>query len=223
MDFKVKCIRVKKYPDYFTEGKIYEVKDKKVVCDNGFVGDAWAYSFNGNADFEAFSKWWGEWFDFELVEDKKMFTTKDLKTGMFGYFDNETDDWFVIVGDRFVYQKGLGDNVCMLNDDLESPSGRKITALYHAKCFDHAAQRKGKLIWKREEKKPELKLYNGKVVCVEVNNNPNLYTVGKIYQFKDGNLIADNGGAYPGTIYTQIHTFKDWAKWTSSKFIEIKE
>mgnify|MGYP003306488910 FL=1 len=145
-----------------------------------------------------------------------MFTKSDLKTGMFGYFDNETDDWFVIVGDRFIYQSGLGDDVSMLNDNLESPAGRKITKLYYATSFNNATKLNGELIWKREEKK----LYNGKVVCIEQGNNHH-YKVGKIYQFKDGLMTADNGRKYPTT--KKIYSFEDWDKWTSSKFIEVVE
>lgn len=157
-----------------------------------------------------------------LVEDKKVFTKSDLKSGMFGYFDNETDDWFVIVGDRFIYQKGLGDYVIKLNDNLEMPSGRKITALYSAICFDHATKFMGNLIWKREEKKPEPKpLYNGKVVCIDNTGNLSAYTVGKIYQFKDGVLTNDRGTKYREI--NPVTSFEDWVDWTSSKFIEIKE
>lgn len=71
---------------------------------------------------------------------------------------------------------------------------------------------------KKEEPK---KLYNGKVVCIDNVGNPNSYTVGKIYEFKDGRLKGDNGGVYP--LFTPIYTFEDWEKWTSAKFIEVIE
>lgn len=158
-------------------------------------------------------------FNFKLVEDKKVFTKKDLKSGMFGYFDGETKDWFVIAGNRFVYQSGLGDDVNMLDDNLTMPSGRKITALYNATSFINATTLNGELIWKREEEKS---LYNGKVVCINLNGtNENNYTVGKIYEFKDGRMTADNGYVFGGN--EKFYTFKDWENFTSSKFIEIKE
>lgn len=167
------------------------------------------------------------WFNDELklVEEKKVFTAKDLKTGMFGYFDNETDDWFVIAGDRFIYQKGCGDDVSKLNDNLEMPSGRKITALYEGKGFYHAKRPSNTPIWKREKEKP---LYNGKVVCVDATLNE-FYTVGKIYQFKDGQLTADHGRQYPkdninpAKNIAKIHNFEEWSNWSTAKWIEIKE
>ena len=50
---------------------------------------------------------------------------------------------------------------------------------------------------KKEPKEPEKpKYYNGKMVCV---NNGGYYwwTVGKIYEYKDGVVTADDGGKYP--------------------------
>lgn len=67
-------------------------------------------------------------------------------------------------------------------------------------------------------------LYNGKVVCVDNKWNKGLYTVGKIYQFKDGQMTNDDDYKTPeDSKVDPIHNFEDWAKWTSSKFIEIKE
>ena len=156
--------------------------------------------------------------ELELVEDKKVFTKKDLKTGMFGYFDNERDDWFVIVGDRFMYESGSGDFVHFINDNLVMPSGRKITALYTGICFLHAKMPSNTPIWKREKEKP---LYNGKVVCIAVNNNIGEYTKGKIYQFKEGILTNDNGEKMregnPAT------SFKDWRRWSSAEWLEVVE
>lgn len=42
-----------------------------------------------------------------------------------------------------------------------------------------------------EKKVEEPKYYNGKVVCVQCDNND--YTVGKVYEFKDGTLVDDYG------------------------------
>lgn len=228
MDFKVKCVAVKKYPEYFTVGKVYEAKDGKVVCDNGWVGDAWALTINGNADFEAFQKWFEPWHEFELVEEKKMFTKSDLKPGMFGVMDN--GNLFVIVNDKIIYQNDGYDNIESLDDDL-SLNFHKINKVYD-KCYsfrhltkllDKTAYTAATLIYDRERdtKKP---LYNGKVVCIDLNGaNKHLYTVGKIYQFKDGHLTANDGTKYPGTKTKAVHSFGEWEEWTSSKFIEIKE
>ena len=218
MNFKVKCVAYhdNRNPQIFTVGKVYEVKNGRIVSDNGDWYEGWSLDSNGNGDFKALKKWFAQWCDLELVEDKKVFTKKDLKTGMFGYVDDNIEDWFVIVDNNLIYQKGCMDEIYRLNDDLKFPSGRKITALYDADCFNIATSFRGKLIW---ERKP---LYNGKVVCVEVTPaNRDLYTVGKIYQFNNGKITADNGYLYPSC--TEIHSFEDWDNFSYCKFIEIVE
>ena len=47
---------------------------------------------------------------------------------------------------------------------------------------------------KKEPEKP--KYYNGKMVCVENGGYP-WWTVGKIYEYKDGVVTADDGDKYP--------------------------
>lgn len=47
---------------------------------------------------------------------------------------------------------------------------------------------------KKEPEKP--KYYNGKMVCVE-NGKYSWWTVGKIYEYKDGIVTADDGDKYP--------------------------
>lgn len=50
---------------------------------------------------------------------------------------------------------------------------------------------------KKEPKDPEKpKYYNGKMVCVENGGYP-WWTVGKIYEYKDGVVTADDGDKYP--------------------------
>lgn len=70
------------------------------------------------------------------------------------------------------------------------------------------------------ELEPEDTWYNGKVVCVDNDLNKTLYTVGKIYEFKDGYMIADNGYSKP---YRAVKSFKDFMTITASKFIEVVE
>lgn len=74
----------------------------------------------------------------------------------------------------------------------------------------------------QEEKQEEKPLYNGKVVCVDNRANERAYTVGKIYQFKDGTITADSGISMPNK-KVKIHSFEDWQSWTSAKFIEVVE
>lgn len=47
---------------------------------------------------------------------------------------------------------------------------------------------------KKEPEKP--KYYNGKMVCVD-NGGHHWWTVGKIYEYKDGVVTADDGDKYP--------------------------
>lgn len=72
----------------------------------------------------------------------------------------------------------------------------------------------------KEDPKEE-PLYNGRVVCVDNNGNDLTYTVGKIYEFKDGKLTQDNGNVFP--MLTEIKTFKDWEELSGAKWLEIKE
>ena len=231
MDFKVKCVRVKKYPEFFTEGKVYEVKDGKCVCDNSWTADAWALPINGNTDFEAFSNWFRDWFEFELVEDKKVFTKSDLKTGDFVMRANGVEEVFIEHLKAFTGKAGWMP-LSNVNDDL-THSGcdhgwdivkvRRPTTTCHCQ-FDCPSF--GELVYDRaRDTKP---LYNGKVVCIDATLNE-FYTVGKIYQFKDGQLTADHGKRYPedNTNNTRnnakIHNFEDWSNWSTAKWIEIKE
>jgi hypothetical protein len=63
--------------------------------------------------------------------------------------------------------------------------------------------------------------YNGKVVCVETGVNDHLYTVGKVYQFKDGTITCDDGNVLRRN--NPVYSFRDWTDFTSSKFVEIVE
>lgn len=50
---------------------------------------------------------------------------------------------------------------------------------------------------KKEPKEPEKpKYYNGKMVCVD-NGGYSWWTVGKIYEYRDGIVTADDGDKYP--------------------------
>lgn len=67
----------------------------------------------------------------------------------------------------------------------------------------------------------EKTLYNGKVVCVDLCGFNCLdYTVGKVYQFKDGSMLTDRGIELPAH---PVHSFNEWATLSGSKWIEIVE
>lgn len=72
------------------------------------------------------------------------------------------------------------------------------------------------------EEPAEPKYYSGKVVCVEKKGECFAYTVGKIYEFKDGLVKIDNGSELPAF---KIKSLDEWDDQLGdiAKFIEIKE
>jgi hypothetical protein len=79
MDFKVKLIKYNSKERYFTLGKTYEVKDGIIFSDEDYKYDMWAKKYGCN--IEGLNKWLKPWYEFELVEEKKVFTKADLKNG----------------------------------------------------------------------------------------------------------------------------------------------
>lgn len=104
----------------------------------------------------------------------------------------------------------------------------KVTKTAKAKCspddeFDFAVG--AKLAFERLNEKHESKEpFNGKAVCIEVDT-PCAYTVGKIYEFKDGRTVIDNGCEFPCRF--PITSIEEWnARYPHeliAKFLEIKE
>lgn len=77
--------------------------------------------------------------------------------------------------------------------------------------------------WCKEVKEPpkpiEPTYYNGKVVCIESANG--FITKGKIYEFKDGYSVDDEGDRFPKT--TQITSLEHLNETMWSDFIEVVE
>jgi hypothetical protein len=71
-------------------------------------------------------------------------------------------------------------------------------------------------------KKEEPKYYNGKVVCVDNYLNEPAYTIGKIYQMVDGQLIDDRETIFP-TKTKKVKSFKEWCEWSTAKWLEVVE
>lgn len=120
MDFKVKCVKYNADERNFTIGKVYEIKNGVLYNDRNYPFSSWSMGccdYDKDVDIYALNDWFKEWYVFELVEEKKVFTKSDLKTGMFGVM--ECGKKFVIVNDNIVYQEGGFDYVSALNDDLE--------------------------------------------------------------------------------------------------------
>lgn len=106
----------------------------------------------------------------------------------------------------------------------------EVTKTAEAKCspsdkFDFAVG--AKLAFERLNEKTEpKKFFNGKAVCIEKANDYCAYTVGKIYEFKDGKTTLDNGTDYPanGSEVTSIDDWNSHYPHTAlAKFLEIKE
>lgn len=161
-----------------------------------------------------------------VVEEKKVFTKNDLKTGMFGV--TSSDEKFVVVGDHLFYSDGGWDRVSDLNEELKFTS-RSITKVYEGvysftdldESLNGSLTNHTTLVYDRErDTKP---LYNGKVVCIDNSSgNRSLYTVGKIYQCVNGSFVADNGEEIK-TWYKPFHSFEEFQQWSTSKWLEIKE
>jgi hypothetical protein len=73
------------------------------------------------------------------------------------------------------------------------------------------------------EEKP--KYYNGKVVCVEKSAHYMAYTVGKVYEFKDGRVKIDNGNIIPAVGKKAVSSVDEWnnSPDTYAKFIPFVE
>jgi hypothetical protein len=72
-----------------------------------------------------------------------------------------------------------------------------------------------------EPKQPEPKCWSGKVVCVETGGN---FTVGRVYEFKDGKVTDDDGDTRSMSSY-RAESLEAWNKLLGSciaRFIEFK-
>lgn len=94
--------------------------------------------------------------------------------------------------------------------------GNKVIKSATAKCspddtFDFEKGAKlaiDRLFGKNEKKAPQY--YNGKVVCVSKRTSAAAYTVGKIYEFKDGRVKIDNNAIIPSDDKDAVTSVGDW-------------
>lgn len=70
------------------------------------------------------------------------------------------------------------------------------------------------------EDKP--KLYNGKVVCIEVSEHNRGFTKGKIYRFAEGFMLDDDNEVRPAT-GIPIKSFEDLKKKLCCQWLEVVE
>lgn len=68
-------------------------------------------------------------------------------------------------------------------------------------------------------KNPHIEYFKGKTVCT-ASNHPNIFKVGKIYEWKDGRTVGEDGLIHPTTGKL---TSLDEIKNQNIKFIEIVE
>lgn len=113
-----------------------------------------------------------------------------------------------------VYEINDGDIKC--NDMTKLPKIKKIDEL---NCHPDMAF--------IEIKNPEVlkkdKYYNGKVICISNHEyDEGYWTCGKIYKFKDGITMCDNGKTSPLSC-DRIKSYDELQKRYLSTFLEIKE
>lgn len=142
-------------------------------------------------------------------------TKKDLKVGM--VVENKRGNRYIVMG-NFICRQDKFDTLNYYDEDLvnKTSDGLTIMKVYNVRdcSLNSMLNDPGELLWERPQ------YYNGKVVCINNDYNSALYTVGKIYEFKDGRMIPNYGEKFPSH---QVHSFEDWSKRTSSKFIEVVE
>ena len=158
-----------------------------------------------------------------LVEEKKMFTKDDLKTGMFGVTNR--GEKFVVVNDHLVYEDGQWDfaKLEFSNYHVEKVFDGIISFNELKSALEDKKNRKLVYDYNRDTKpvEPPKPLYNGKVVCIDSGVAPGYFTVGKIYTFVDGNGICDTGAKITNSPITDFNNLA--SRLTTVKFIEIKE
>lgn len=104
--------------------------------------------------------------------------------------------------------------------------GKKIVKEAKAVCskddtfnFDVGA----KLAMERLMKEDKPNLYNGKVVCVDIGNAVQVYTKGKIYQFRDGVAYNDAGCRFHCCVNHPITSFDELRGKSFATWLEVVE
>lgn len=205
---------------YCVTKEMYEMRGKVVtITENLGCG----YGVTG------FSRAWFTDEMFEgLVEDKKVFTKNDLQNGDVIKKRNGSVEIVVLPLGTLVTNDNISgfNELSDIREDLTSKLGdnydiiavRRPTNVNHCRfaAFEH---KNGDLVYDRErDTKP---LYNGKVVCIDDGLVPESLTVGKIYEFVNGNGICDTG---ENITKSPVTDFNDLVRrFTTVKFIEIKE
>lgn len=167
MKYFIKCTGYTASERNFTVGKCYEVIGSTVTSDDGFN-----YTFNR---FDTMSM-------------------KDRCEAIIGWFK----PWY-----KFELVKDATDKVVITTDGVKVVTATKYedgkaVKTATAKCapedtFDFMVG--AKLAMERLNEPPKPKYYNGKVVCIRTAYP--WWTVGKVYEVKNGVIVADDCTAYP--------------------------
>lgn len=123
----------------------------------------------------------------------------------------------------------LNEKIVITSDGVTTTArkydGKKIVKEAKAVCskddtfnFDVGA----KLAMERLMAEDKPKLYNGKVVCIEVPNQQRGFTKGKIYRFAEGFVLDDDNEARPAT-GIPVKSFEDLKKKLCCQWLEVVE
>ena len=61
--------------------------------------------------------------------------------------------------------------------------------------------------------------YNGKVRCINNSGLDNFWTLGKIYEIKDGKVLCENGADY---LPYKVESFQEFVFWSLGQWVEVK-
>lgn len=206
---------------------LYEQRKAKImkykVGDKVRIIDKWVDGCNQNREGRM-DKWLGKVMTIRSIYDNRAYQMEEDRTEFLG------DGW--LWNDKCI--AGLADNykiVITINGKetlARLYDGAKVIKTAVAKCspddtFDF--QIGAKLAFERltaEEKKPmpfceKPKYYNGKIICVK--SDYSFWTAGKVYEVKDGVIVADDDGDSRNLAFK---SFEDISAWAQYQFRKLK-
>ena len=158
------------------------------------------------------------------MEVKEM-RKEDLKVGMVVEVRSSDGVSLAMVSTSKYSEKCISGEVTwfplnLLDENLEYMTAKilKVYDIAESNKFAHMVSTMGReLLWERPS------YYNGKVVCVKNESSRySPYTVGKIYEFKDGFTKDDRGSTRP-KFDSPIKSIDDLNDKCYAKFIEVVE
>ena len=195
---------------------------KYKVGDKVRIVSKWTTECNQNP-LGYMDKWLGKVMTIRAIEGDMYRMKEDIHESLLGWCWNEATISGLAYNHKIVITTDGKETLARLYE------GNKVIKSAVAKCspeeeFDFETGARiafDRLVGKPIEEKANY--YNGKVVCVDNFGNETAYTVGKIYQFKDGEFVNDLGDTSIWYCCKKFKTFEEWQRFTSSKFIEVVE